>query len=709
MTLKKLNIKNAKIIGKVVNILLNILVFLFGLVLLISIYTSIQTRILGNKYSNFFGYSIFEVQTNSMSEAINAGDWIIVKLTKKIELKDIITYEYRGDFITHRVMEIHKGTYITRGDANNSNDKQPVDQKQIVGKVSSVFRNYGIIRKTLFNPIVLITLIITLFLFNLVLDKKGEEKEGKIVKKIKPAVLKLIEKIRGFNKKESNVNTLIDGDKKVLKEVDTNNSLLEVVVDEKIEEVANQEVIEEQKPVATKDEEVNAEEELENTIFFRVIPVVDESVDEKFNAVKEGKKKEYESLKENAPLPCNIIPVDIEELEDTPVISEELEIEPTTVEKEKKEVIGEEENIEDEKENGLTDIELKLLKNARRRNKNVIDTVMNLKVDELEDFVSIIARGNRIETNEATIKNGFIEAYIQAKYYNMYKDTNIGQELKENYHGTDKRFNEKVDIYMHIFALFVKLDKAKDNIDDSNEKNRYYKEQISRYFKDWEPEKVDLVYSKITKLQKEYNKVIKFFLKSLESKHFKLIFNKVASLKNTYVVNLNHNLSFNKVYSDYIINKTYTEGVVAEDKMSVLLTLLQEQLVIDMLEGFFNKNYIIYIPKSLYNKEKKCEGLLRMVDDEYAKEHMNVLISLEDLIEKGGLIKVFRKAGYKFALTIDEDTEFTENSRNKICLVSNIFVNKNVENEKLAPYISEDMKNLVFSENIMEKVDLGGE
>ena len=74
-----MNIKKRGIYEKIINIILDILIVIFGIFLLISIYNNVQIKILGNEYSSFFGYSTFEVQTGSMAETINPGDWIIVK------------------------------------------------------------------------------------------------------------------------------------------------------------------------------------------------------------------------------------------------------------------------------------------------------------------------------------------------------------------------------------------------------------------------------------------------------------------------------------------------------------------------------------------------------------------------------------------------------------------------------------------------------
>ena len=92
-----MKLRNKGFIELLVNFLLNILIFLFGIVLVVSIYTSFQTRVLHKDYVNFFGYSIFEVQTGSMKPTIEAGDWILIKLTNEIKLKDVVTYNLNKD------------------------------------------------------------------------------------------------------------------------------------------------------------------------------------------------------------------------------------------------------------------------------------------------------------------------------------------------------------------------------------------------------------------------------------------------------------------------------------------------------------------------------------------------------------------------------------------------------------------------------------
>ena len=78
---KKKNVRE-----KILNIVLNTFIVVFGIILLFSIYNNVQVSIFGKDYSDFFGYSVFEVQTGSMKPEISPGDWIVVKATKNIKI-----------------------------------------------------------------------------------------------------------------------------------------------------------------------------------------------------------------------------------------------------------------------------------------------------------------------------------------------------------------------------------------------------------------------------------------------------------------------------------------------------------------------------------------------------------------------------------------------------------------------------------------------
>ena len=371
-----------------------------------------------------------------MADTINAGDWIVVKLTQKVKLDDIITYKAKGEYITHRIVQVYKGTYITKGDANNAKDDEPIDQKQVVGKVVKILHSFGIFRKTLFNPGVLITLIITLFLFHIAFKKNdGKDKKIKLIKekiidvwgqKIILLLKKIIKKtVMLFNKIKRSLKAL--SHKKTKKEV-VSKDTLEVKKekknnDEQVEEITKEEEI--SLPIV-EDEHYKDEDELEKTSFYRVVPVDATEVSEEYkNAPTKEEVEEYYKDEDDLDKTSlyRIIPVDATEVNDTLLEIAQNEIkEPKQPDKEEKsEPVVEENEITTEESDALTQLNLELLKNIKgnRKSKNVIDTVMLIKREEINQIIDILIDDDKTYDNTATIKKKFIDTYIGAKYYNI--------------------------------------------------------------------------------------------------------------------------------------------------------------------------------------------------------------------------------------------------------------------------------------------------
>ncbi len=94
-----------------------------------------------------FGYSPLFVMTGSMSGTIEAGDVVVIHKQKAYAVDDIITFmpEDAASPTTHRIVGINDdGTFITRGDANNTEDKDPVTGEMILGKVVVVIPKAGV-------------------------------------------------------------------------------------------------------------------------------------------------------------------------------------------------------------------------------------------------------------------------------------------------------------------------------------------------------------------------------------------------------------------------------------------------------------------------------------------------------------------------------------------------------------------------------------
>ncbi len=701
---------------KIINVVLNTLIALFSIILMISIYTGVQIKLLGHDYANFFGYSMFEVQTKSMEETISAGDWIIVKLGSKVKLNDVITYKQDNEYITHRLVDIHNGTYVTQGDANNAKD-DPIDQSQVIGKLDKILPGFGILRKTLFNPWVLFLLIVILYLIDSL--TRENKKNNKFDVKVRTIAFKLWSKINNKssdnkNKKEEilpELNNFSINDEVIVVEEDPKEEI--VILEEKPEEIEENiskitqeqvsEITEISMPEETIDEEEITDIEIET----------DEIELEDYDSVADDLEKTHF---------FRIIPVDEGELDSTLLEIANYEVkEPNKNDFKNKKTIDEIIKSEDEEEDGLAKVDLDLIKSHTRRNKNLIDAMMHIKKDEINEIINNLLDEDKLTTNEPTIKNILITTFIHARYYNYYNEKNleyrgnnlltkiekilgiIATELINDYSGADYKYAEKVEKYLDILKVVAYLDQGKNTISEIKSKREYYRNAIDKYFKDIESKELEEIVNSIIKIQKSYEDIANYFLKRFETNTFYLNLNKISNQKNYQAADLEHSIKFSKVYSNYIIDKTYNEGIIAEDKTPIMFILLLSQIIKDMINADFSNKYIINITPSLFMKEKKLIGLLNAIDDEYAKAHILFLIDFKDLVNNKKFIQRLRKSGFKFVIGF-KNTEFLA-AKNRECLyfANILFVAKNNDLEVIENYIPDDLQDKIVYDNIFDK------
>lgn len=96
---------------------------------------------------SFFGKSVLVIATPSMSGAIDAGDVIIIEKQSSYKVGDIITYFPAADTtsVTHRIVRIEGEKFYAKGDANDSEDPDPIFKSQIAGKMVKRIPKVGII------------------------------------------------------------------------------------------------------------------------------------------------------------------------------------------------------------------------------------------------------------------------------------------------------------------------------------------------------------------------------------------------------------------------------------------------------------------------------------------------------------------------------------------------------------------------------------
>ena len=692
--------KNKRIASKIIDGVLNVLIVFFVLFLFVSMYTAIQVKIFKNDYADFFGYSMFEVQTGSMHGTIEIGDWIITKSTSDFKMGDIVTYKNNGDYITHRIVEAYGGTFVTKGDANTSSD-DAIDKDQIVGKVVKILHGFGILKKTIFNPVVMLLLIITLYLFNLTFKQgknKFDIKLQSIMEKVKKRLLDFY------------VETKDTPTKKV---EETKEEIKEVVKPKVVEEPVIEEIEDEEETI----EQIDDDDVLSKTSLYRVIEVDDK----KEEAKEEELSKTY--LYRNITVEEDPIKEDEEDIEEElsktslfrvisvdqkPLVYEEEE------EKEKEEVVDdnkvvslEAEEVEDNSDNKVINKEYiyELLKNKKA--KDVVDKIFIVKKTMYDEIMDVLLKPSRVYIYKSSMRSSFINYYINCKYYGTDDDRKQVKSLISDYYNGLMKKHAQDENKTNIVSAYTKCLYFISSIEDKGKIS--YEKEIKKLFK-YDIELSKYMANDIDNIVKYSNEFMKEILKGLDTKTFEIKFNKFDNQKGLYGVILNHNISFNKVYSDYIVDKTYNGGIISEDKIAVLLNMLLCRIVSDLMRFDYNPKYFVYLPETLYSKDRKIDKIAAIVDNDYSKSHIYFLTKASNMLKNKDDIKRLRKRGYSFACILDENVTRKSDDMGYLYMNDYYFVDTKGNKDELCKGLPRDIIDRVIVDDINKRIgDYGDE
>lgn len=152
--------KALKITYKIVSVIISVIL---ALLLVSNLYLIINKHFLKNPYPNIFGYSTAVVISGSMEPNISVNDMIIIKEQNEYKKGDVISFIDGKSLVTHRIADVTDAGFITKGDANNAEDKDPVTSKQIAGKVVFTIPYVGLVLEYLQSPLGIMILILGAF------------------------------------------------------------------------------------------------------------------------------------------------------------------------------------------------------------------------------------------------------------------------------------------------------------------------------------------------------------------------------------------------------------------------------------------------------------------------------------------------------------------------------------------------------------------
>ena len=97
-------------------------------------------------------YQAYTVISGSMEPAIETGSLVYIGPVEPqdVQVDDVIAFYGGRDvnaIITHRVVEnrVIMGEFITKGDANQTNDMNPVPYEELIGRVELTIPKFGVV------------------------------------------------------------------------------------------------------------------------------------------------------------------------------------------------------------------------------------------------------------------------------------------------------------------------------------------------------------------------------------------------------------------------------------------------------------------------------------------------------------------------------------------------------------------------------------
>ncbi len=117
-----------------------VLCILFIPIIILNVILIVSNYMHPGEMPEAFGVKPAVVLSGSMEPEIMTGDLIFLHRADTADLKegDVICYLISGKAVTHRIIKVIQDSggqerYITRGDANNVEDRQPVSPDQVQG------------------------------------------------------------------------------------------------------------------------------------------------------------------------------------------------------------------------------------------------------------------------------------------------------------------------------------------------------------------------------------------------------------------------------------------------------------------------------------------------------------------------------------------------------------------------------------------------
>lgn len=302
-----------------------------------------------------------------------------------------------------------------------------------------------------------------------------------------------------------------------------------------------------------------------------------------------------------------------------------------------------------------------------------MDTYLNFTEKKIKKYMKIIFN---TYYNEELV-NEYLKTYINARYYNIrntdkparafylrildeleYKEDILMEKCEEESETLDEKQAKLnlIHIIKEVFGYVLFFDNVRNienfkTIDSLHEIIKKILELIESYYEVKKPKDIE------EQLYKEVkNDMIEkdVYLDKFDTDEFSLEFENTEFNEEMYYVYLNHNIKMPMQYSDSAIEKVFTEGIIAEDKLQIEYILLSTVAIRDIINGNFKDTYIAEFESSLFKKKQKLNGILSLIGNQALQEKIILNITYADYIKNQKSVLEYIKKGYNFVITLDD-------------------------------------------------------
>ena len=270
--------------------------------------------------------------------------------------------------------------------------------------------------------------------------------------------------------------------------------------------------------------------------------------------------------------------------------------------------------------------------------------------------------------------NKYLDVYINVRYFNQEPrirnsfDDHIEYYLQKIY---DQNQTKPSKFILELFKTYLFIDDVLEF--NYGKDSKLYAETINNVriekLKIDEEEFMNEFKDLIDNNEKKKTK----YIENLDNHDFYLDIENTDN-NNIFNVILKQDANIPRLYSKYAINKVWNEKKMNEDKMQVELYLLNQVILKDIITGDFEKEYLIDLPYTLYEKKEKLKNTLNIFDNDIAKDLITIKVAYKDFIASKETILEYIKEGYQFSVTLD-DTYLNTDNKTIIDIFKYIIIN----------------------------------